>query len=279
MPAFLDLTEFYYLFSAFEALEEPLVLIGGADEVRYSNQAAQTLFGHLHFGKKITDIPSLREVVASHEQEDLRHEPLRVTLSGRPYLVHRTPSPLPGAGGICTIFWFHCVEKEEALFEKAVKDALTGAYNRRFFDESLASYVDRCKRGHALALGYFDLDNFKGINDTEGHAAGDAVLKTFVSVLHGELRDSDILARRGGDEFCVLFVDCDTDVAAAAIERVHSRIRREGAVFEGRRLVMGFSAGIAACHMDDTVEDLLARADQALYRSKGEGKGRCSVVT
>src|SRR6185295_9030050 len=220
---------------------------GGSDEIRYSNQAAHALFGRLHFGKKLGDIPGLKEIVAAHEQDAKRREPLRATLSGRPYLVHRTPSPLPGAGGICTIFWFHCVEKEDALFEQAVKDPLTGVYNRRFFDEALTSHVERRRRGHALALGYFDLDNFKGINDTQGHAAGDAVLKGFVAALRSELRESDILSRRGGDEFSALFVDCDTDVAEAAIARVHARVKRDGVIFEGRQIAVGFSAGVAAC--------------------------------
>jgi diguanylate cyclase (GGDEF)-like protein len=274
----LDLTEFYYLFSAFEALEEPLVLVGGADEIRYSNRAAQAIFGDLHFGKKVGQNAALQGIVAAHAREAKRIEMLRVELGGHPYLVHHTPAPLPGAGGMCTIFWFHNVEKEEALFEQAVRDPLTGLYNRRFFDEALTMHVDRRKRGHALALGYFDLDNFKTTNDTEGHAAGDAVLKAFVAAVRSELRDSDIFARRGGDEFSVLFVDCGTDIAAAAIERVHARVGRDGASFEGRRLTIGFSAGIAACRMGDTVEDLLERADQALYKSKAAGKGRCSVV-
>src|SRR4029077_17005500 len=118
-------------------------------------------------------------------------------------------------------------------------------YNRRFFDEALTSHVERRRRGHTLALGYFDLDNFKGVNDTEGHAAGDAVLKAFVAAVHGELRESDILARRGGDEVSVLFVDCETRIAEAAVERVRARIRADGAEFDGRRLSVGFSAGIA----------------------------------
>jgi diguanylate cyclase (GGDEF)-like protein len=274
----LDLTEFYYLYSAFESLDEPLVLIGGGDVVHYSNRTAQALFGGLHFGKPVGGVAGLSEIVGSPAAASAGSEPLRVTLAGRPYLVRRTPAPLPGAGGICTIFWFHCVEKEDALFEQAVRDPLTGAYNRRFFDEALATQVDRRRRGHAVALGYFDLDNFKGINDTEGHAAGDVVLKAFVAALRSELRESDIVSRRGGDEFSVLFVDCDTEVAAAAIDRVHTRVQRDGAAFEGRRIPIGFSAGIAACRFDDAVDDLLERADQALYRSKAAGKGRCSVV-
>src|SRR5262249_14127952 len=183
-----------------------------------------------------------------------------------------------GAGGMCRTCGLHGVEKEEALFEQATRDPLTGAYNRRFFDEALSSHVERRRRGHALALGYFDLDNFKGINDTEGHAAGDAVLKAFVAAVRSALSDSDIVSRRGGDEFSVLFVDCETEIAAAAIERVHARVRQDGALFEGRRLPIGFSAGIAACRVEDRVEDLLERADQALYKSKAAGKGRCSVV-
>jgi diguanylate cyclase (GGDEF)-like protein len=254
------------------------VLIGGGDQVRYSNRAAQALFGTLHFGKPVGGVAGLAEIAGSGDRADGPAEPVRVTLSGRPYQVHRTPAPLSGAGGICTILWFHCVEKEEALFEQAVRDPLTGAYNRRFFDEALSAQVERRHRGHLCALGYFDLDNFKTINDTEGHAAGDAVLKVFVAALRSELRDSDIVSRRGGDEFSVLFVDCDTEVAAAAIERVHARVKRDGVAFEGRRIPIGFSAGIAACRIDDTVEDFLERADQALYRSKAAGKGRCSVV-
>lgn len=275
--AWQELTDTYYLHAAFDALEEPLLVINSENHLQYANRTAGTLFGPTHFGMSADAIAGLAEIVTQCRTRTPTDDPVKRTLGGRPYTVQSLTATLPEGTGVCTILWFHCVEREEALFQQATRDALTGIYNRRYFDDALAMHVERRKRGHTVSLAYFDLDNFKGINDKFGHAGGDAALQGFANAMRSQLREVDVFARRGGDEFAVLFIDCATDVAAAAIARVHALIMNDGVYYEGHRLPLGFSAGLAECRMADTVEEFLERADRAVYVAKGEGKGRCVV--
>lgn len=273
-----ELTELYYLQSAFDAVEDPLVVVSADGRLRYANQTAKQVFGALHFGMDTDTVPPLQALMATHAMvpSDDRG-PKRHEINGSPYAVNTLVAPLPSESESCTILWLHCVAQEEALFQQAVRDPLTGIYNRRYFDDALGQQIERTKRGQKVALAYFDLDKFKEINDTLGHAAGDAALVRFVAAVKTELRDTDIFARRGGDEFAVIFVDCDTDVASAAIDRLRARLVAEGCVYEGQRFEVGFSAGLAACHQEDRVEDLLERADKAVYAAKASGRGRLVV--
>lgn len=273
-----ELTALYYLQSAFDAVDDPLVVISDNGRLNYANEPARKLFGPLHFGLDTRTIPALGALTGTQGTGEAegpatsRHE-----INGIPYSVSRLVAPLPGESETCTVLWLHCVEQEEALFKQAVRDPLTGIYNRRYFDEALAGHIERSKRGQKIALAYFDLDYFKTINDTLGHAAGDAALVTFVRAVKTELRETDVFARRGGDEFAVIFVDSETAVAAAAIERLRAVLTAEGGQYEGTRFEIGFSSGLAACHPDDTVDRLLERADKAVYAAKASGKGRLVV--
>jgi diguanylate cyclase (GGDEF)-like protein len=276
--AWQELTELYYLQSAFDVIDDPLVVVSSNGLLNYANQPSKQLFGQLHFGMDASLVPALHTIMT--EQETAQRDALGATrhvINGLPYAVNRLVAPLPGESETCTILWLHCVAQEEALFQQAVRDPLTGIYNRRYFDEALSGHIERSKRGQKLALAYFDLDKFKAINDTLGHAAGDIALITFVRAVKAQLRETDVLARRGGDEFAVIFVDCETHVASAAIERLRGMLLSEGGVYEGTRFEIGFSAGLAACHADDTVERLLERADRAVYAAKESGRGRLVV--
>jgi diguanylate cyclase (GGDEF)-like protein len=251
-------------------------VIGTDNRLHYANDTARALFGPLHFGADTDTIPDLKILIDRHRgHESPEDETPRQEIGGRPYIVHTLVAKLPGEREACTILWLHCVAREDALFEQAVRDPLTGLYNRRYFNDVLARHVAR--PGRLLAFAYFDLDDFKTINDQGGHAAGDAALMRFVEVGQSQLRTTDVFARLGGDEFAVLFVNCPLDVAKAAIERIRGILRSHPWTFEGCQLPLGFSAGLAACHPTDTTEELLRRADGALYAAKESGKGRCAV--
>lgn len=273
-----ELTDLYYLQSAFDVVDDPLVVVGEDSRVQYANRTARELFGDLYFGMDVAAVPAFaavwEEPSAGPELDDDAGYRM---IAGRPYDVHRLTGPMPGEAGSCTIVWLHCVAKEEALFEQAVRDPLTGIYNRRYFYDALARHVAKSKTGRQLACAYFDLDNFKPINDQFGHAAGDAALLAFVNTVKSQLRAVDVFARLGGDEFAVLFVNCDLEVAAAAISRIRTNLDTQGWSFEGQHHPLGFSAGLAACHPDDDVAQLLQRTDKAVYAAKAAGKGRSAT--
>ncbi len=172
---------------------------------------------------------------------------------------------------------------DESLREQerlAVTDGLTGLYNRRFIGELLTIEVDRAQRsGRALTLVALDIDRFKRINDTLGHPAGDAVLVAVAQRLAGAVRGSDVLARSGGEEFLVLADDTDADVALALAERVRQAVRATPvAATAAVQVEVTVSVGVATLEEGESVEDLVRRADRALYAAKEGGRDRVATA-
>jgi diguanylate cyclase (GGDEF)-like protein len=158
----------------------------------------------------------------------------------------------------------------------AARDGLTQLYNRRAFDERLAKARAREERqGGRFAVLLLDIDHFKRLNDTFGHPAGDAALKHTARVLEGHLRQGDEAARYGGEEFAVILPGADAAGAAPLAERVRAAIEGSQLVFEGARLAVTVSVGVAAWPEDGReTEALLAAADRALYSAKQDGRNR-----
>ncbi len=153
----------------------------------------------------------------------------------------------------------------------AVIDSLTGLYNRRYLDSHLAALAERhAAEGKPLAVAVVDIDHFKAINDTHGHAVGDEVLCDVARVLERNIRASDLVARQGGEEFVVVMPNTDT----AGAELVASRLRRKIADMPTRSPVT-VSIGVAATRAHgDTPDRLLKRADDALYEAKRGGRNQ-----
>ena len=151
----------------------------------------------------------------------------------------------------------------------AMIDPLTGLYNRRFAEQRLSAEVARSeRRGHPLTVLTLDLNNFKEINDTYGHPAGDQVLQEFASRLNKVIRGSDLAVRLGGDEFLVVLPECTLDQLKLVLERL-SAFELD---WQGKKIPVTFSAGWKDYEMGDRPEELLARADEALYARKRAGK-------
>jgi diguanylate cyclase (GGDEF)-like protein/PAS domain S-box-containing protein len=185
-------------------------------------------------------------------------------------------------------------EVEASLVRLAATDELTGINNRRRFLELLRGELERCERyGHHVSLAMLDIDNFKRINDTYGHAVGDEVLRHLADVVSRALRGSDVFGRIGGEEFAIILTETSPDMALAACWRLVRTVARTGAATSAGMLPLTVSVGLAtaysgrgragsteaadpacACGMDP--DTLLRLADQALYRAKAEGKNRVS---
>lgn len=151
------------------------------------------------------------------------------------------------------------------LHRLAMHDPLTGLYNRRFAEQRLEAETNRSQRhGHSLSVLLFDLNNFKQINDRYGHAAGDLVLKEFAERLRRVLRVSDIAARIGGDEFFALLPDCPPE----QLRHLLSRLGHMEVEYDGVRLPVTYAVGWAGYRHGESPQQMLARADQALYENK-----------
>ncbi|HVL95468.1 MAG TPA: GGDEF domain-containing protein [Solirubrobacteraceae bacterium] len=161
--------------------------------------------------------------------------------------------------------------------EQAVRDPLTGVYNRRYFFEALEKEVQRSRRyGSQAALVLVDADDFKRVNDTRGHSVGDDVLRGIAQIAAGLLRPADSLARIGGEEFALLLPETSRMDALAVAERLRAAVARAEIV---PGLQMTVSAGVGACPQDaPTREDLVRRTDAALYWAKRNGKDMCALV-
>lgn len=164
------------------------------------------------------------------------------------------------------------LEKQDQFYilrNLAMIDPLTGLYNRRFAEQRLAAEVARSeRRGHPLTVLTLDLNNFKEINDTFGHPAGDQVLLEFASRLNKVIRGSDLAVRLGGDEFLVVLPECTLEQLKLVLER----LRSFELDWQGQKIPVTFSAGWKDYEMGDRPEEMLARADQALYTSKRASK-------
>jgi diguanylate cyclase (GGDEF)-like protein/PAS domain S-box-containing protein len=165
---------------------------------------------------------------------------------------------------------------EMQIHHMAHHDSLTGLANRMLFKERLEHAIAQSYRlGKPLFVLFIDLDRFKGINDMSGHGAGDAVLRECAQRLRGCLRDTDTIARAGGDEFLILIESAAGTVDVPAIARkILASIGKPFAV-DGKEFIIGASIGISTCPDDgNDVETLVKHADIAMYRAKTEGKGR-----
>lgn len=168
------------------------------------------------------------------------------------------------------------VTMERRLRDIAKLDPLTGIMNRRTFHERAAAEWDRASRyAHPLSCVIIDLDFFKRINDTLGHAAGDAVLQAVATLLESHSRSSDVLARYGGEEFCVLLAETDETGAAVWAERFRQALAAAPIFVSNQALSVTGSIGVAARLPDTTCpESLVALADQALGAAKESGRNR-----
>ena len=162
---------------------------------------------------------------------------------------------------------------------QAVTDALTGIPNRLAWDERLQQEYARWKRFRTpLALLVWDVDNFKPINDEYGHKAGDKVLRVIAGILADNIRETDFIARFGGEEFAMLVSGAGVEDVAMVAEKLRAAIEDCGFHYRGQAVPITISCGIALFDGEDTMEAVFERADQALYRAKAQGRNRCLMA-
>ncbi|ABM17436.1 GGDEF domain-containing protein [Marinobacter nauticus] len=163
----------------------------------------------------------------------------------------------------------------------ALEDELTGLHNRRAFFEFGAQLLNQAVRHHTpLTLIMMDLDHFKAINDTHGHDAGDEVLRQVSALLQARIRDCDIVARMGGEEFAVLLPETGLEMARTLAERLLGLLQELTVHHGGQSISLSASFGISLLgSRDRRLEDLMCRADEAMYQSKARGRSRVTLAT
>jgi diguanylate cyclase (GGDEF)-like protein len=207
-----------------------------------------------------------RELESSQEQSSRQAQQLR----------WNTVVAVAAVGIIALLVYFLVANRRYRmqLVRLASQDALTGLPNRRRTLELAVAALDLAKTtGKPLTLALIDMDHFKDINDRCGHAAGDHVLQEFARAGREALRETDILGRWGGEEFLLLMPETPVELAVSSLERLRTLVFGIRLPATGSDLKVSLSAGLAS--YDETVkslEDLIARADAALYRAKNDGR-------
>ena len=275
------------------------VISTGADgHLDYMNSVAECLLAcplSEARGKPVTSLFRLVDKDTGVEEPQLMERLLAGEPHGanvRPQLLQRadgslvpvalTGAPLLVSGRVVgAVLAFHDMRREQEYIERlswqASHDALTGLFNRRDFESRLERAIAELQsRQHALM--YLDLDQFKLVNDTCGHAAGDQLLRQISVLLGNELRPGDVLARLGGDEFGVLLLDCQPDLAADTAERLRSTVQDLHFAWEGRPFNISVSIGmVQITNREITLEEALQAADIACYMAKEKGRNRVQL--
>lgn len=171
------------------------------------------------------------------------------------------------------------MDAKQKAEKEARTDILTGLTNRRSFFELAAQYIERANRSEKpnLYLLMIDVDHFKRVNDTFGHAAGDQVLVTVSDTINETIRNIDLLSRLGGEEFAVLFENDGIEGAAELAERLRRSVEKLEVVFEHKLIEVTISVGLSDWSKKDTLHTLMRKADQALYKAKEQGRNRIVI--
>lgn len=172
------------------------------------------------------------------------------------------------------------LEKELTHVSQKVRtDQLTGALNRRGLEEIFDVELARALRSESpLSVGLLDIDNFKKLNDSQGHAAGDAALVHLVSVVKDLLRPSDSVARYGGEEFVLVLPETDINEAVSVVQRLQRELTKRFFLNNNEKLLITFSAGVALVLPGEARDQVIERADQAMYQAKKLGKNRVEIA-
>ncbi len=276
---------------------DALIYMKGADRrFLYANQRVAEVFGrpveHI-IGSLDSDLMPAevanrfwqqdQEIIATGERRACEESLVDASGRLRHYWSVIIPQPRPDGTpaviGLSTdITELHALKEELQLQARA--DSLTGAANRRSFYERAEQEFTRSRLlGQALSLIAIDIDYFKMINDTLGHPAGDLVLQEFVARCQGTLRADDLLARTGGEEFCVLLPGTELDAAHHIAERIRIQAHAQPIMAVQQDLRISASFGVASlCESDERFESLYSRADMALYAAKRQGRNRTHLL-
>ncbi|WP_229217632.1 diguanylate cyclase [Massilia forsythiae] len=296
------------LFEQKERAEVTLASIGDGvvatdarGRVCFMNRVAEELTGWMHQQADGIDVARIVRLVDEADGRELDN-PVQLCLrerrtvgvsaralllarDGRRLAIEDSSAPIRARDGaiLGAVVVLHDVTHERTLTHQltwqAAHDSLTGLINRRAFETAIAEALRNAKNdGHHHALLYLDLDRFKVVNDTCGHGAGDLLLQTLAHLLQQRMRESDVLARLGGDELGVILAFCPLPRALKLAEELRQAVKDFRFVWAGRAFEIGVSIGLVEIsEHSKSVTELLIAADQACYLAKEQGRNRVHV--
>ncbi len=168
------------------------------------------------------------------------------------------------------------LENIQTIMNYANRDYLTGLYNRRYFFKEINEYVEDIKEsGEKFAIAMIDIDHFKNVNDTYGHDVGDKVIVTLADILRSSTSPKDVVARFGGEEFCIVLKNINRYSAQDILARIHSEVENYSFQVNKEQFIsFTISIGAVLFNEDETLEEAINEADMMLYKAKNEGRNR-----
>jgi diguanylate cyclase (GGDEF)-like protein/PAS domain S-box-containing protein len=285
-----------------QSIGDAVITTDSEGRIDYMNPVAESLTGwenHEAQGRLMTEVLTVVEEGTREAGESpiirclregqvlgLAQHTALIARRGQEIAIQDSAAPIRDRAGnlIGAVMVFHDVSKERrlhrALHYQASHDALTGLINRREFENRLTAAVESVRQDSAShqALLYLDLDQFKLINDTCGHPAGDQLLRQITGLLQSRVRNGDTLARLGGDEFGILLASCPLDQALRVAEQLRQAIRDYRFIWQDGVLAVGASIGIVEITADTpTVASVMSAADVACYSAKDLGRNRVQL--
>ncbi len=285
-----------------ESIGDAVITTDAAGNINYLNTLAEQMTGwkfKLAKGKAIIDVFNVSEDGSAHSYNIYNHETkntkqalnlinkaVLMNLNGEPIDIDFSVTPIldENRKQIGTALAFRNVSKERELRRQlsfqACHDALTGLINRYEFEKRLNNLILSAKENKSVhALFYLDLDEFKVVNDTCGHVAGDELLRQLSSLLHRQVRGHDTIARLGGDEFGVLLEDCGHNNSFKLATEILHAIQDFHFAWEGSTFKIGASIGVVEInHHSKNIANVMATADAACYSAKDSGRNRIHIA-
>ncbi|EDQ02256.1 sensory box/GGDEF domain protein [Shewanella benthica KT99] len=284
--------------SLIDAAFDAIITMDGKQNIQFFNHAAENTFGYSAdevIGKSITKLmqkkfrPNHSDYIKQFTDSDIQSRDMSsrvmimaVKKDNTEFPVEITISKISVNGKIEFTTIIRDLSNRIAFIEKLQHqvntDNLTGLYNRNYFNSKLKDIYHQYKRfGHSFCVLMLDLDRFKMVNDSYGHLIGDKVLQEFSKKVQQVLREVDLLARFGGEEFIVLLPNTKLEAAKDVADRIRKRVSKQRVLSQNHEPVtFTVSIGVAEIGTDDEKESIIKLADEALYRAKNNGRNRVS---
>lgn len=277
-----------------ESAHDGIISVNKQSHITFMNMAARKMFGYspeqaanLHLDQLVPDksrhnhgnyVQGFRSSQERARSMHTRTSVMGMRLDGSEFPVEISISKIVVNGVMETVAVMRDTSERSKLFkelkEAATLDHLTGLANKRLFNEELARQIALSKRYHRnLSLVLSDLDHFKSVNDQYGHAFGDEVLKAVAGLIKERVRESDVAARWGGEEFALLLPETELSSANNLAEKLRRQIQDHPFVYQQQEVKVTSSFGVVQIDLaNDSVENLFERADKLLYKAKNAGR-------
>jgi diguanylate cyclase (GGDEF)-like protein len=248
-------------------LESPSITLGRSNkcDIQIDQESVSRAHSKIANASRSVRIRDLGSTNGTYVNDELVEE--RTLVDGDFIKIGRTIFKFLSGGNIERAY-------HEEIYRLTTVDGLTQIFNKRYFSEALAREIARASRyRRELSLVMFDLDHFKDVNDTHGHLAGDAVLKTLSLTVKAKIRTEDIFARYGGEEFAIILPEIDGHNAHQFAEKVRRIVENTEFHFEATKIPVTISMGVATLDPEEpTAAAFIRRADERLYEAKSAGR-------